>query len=177
MTTPKETWDLAGALLEGEPVDWSRFEQEGSTRPRPLIASLQSLAGLAAAGSSRHPQYGTSAPPPNSYLPALTVAAIAAVHILIFGLLITLADTTGAGLFSLLAFGFYWYMPFEAYYSAKKRKLSREGIELESPIDRLHRQLGIDTDKQLYGGVALIVDVASLIRSSRQLADESAIYS
>jgi two-component system chemotaxis sensor kinase CheA len=27
------------------------------------------------------------------------------------------------------------------------------------------------------GGVALIVDVASLIRSSRQLADESAIYS
>lgn len=90
----------------------------------------------------------------------------AAVHILIFGLLITLADNTGAGLFGLMAFGFYWYMPFESYYAAKKRKLKREGIELDSPIDRLHRQLGIDTDKQLYGGVALIVAGGLLLLSN-----------
>jgi hypothetical protein len=78
----------------------------------------------------------------------------AAVHVLIFGLLITLSANTGAGLFGLMAFAFYWYMPFEAYYTAKKRKLKREGIELDSPIDRLHRQIGIDTDRHLYGGVA-----------------------
>ena len=81
----------------------------------------------------------------------------AAIHILIFGLLVTLADMQGAEVFGFLAFGFYWYMPFEAYYSAKKRKLRAEGIELDSPIDRLHRQLGIDKDKELYGGAALIV--------------------
>ena len=81
----------------------------------------------------------------------------AAIHVLIFGLLITLAEATGAELFGLMAFAFYWYMPFEAYYSAKKRKLKREGIELDSPIDRLHRQLGIEKDGDLYGGVSLIV--------------------
>ena len=90
----------------------------------------------------------------------------AAVHILIFGLLITLGDSVNGGLFPMLAFGFYWYMPFEAYYTAKKRKLRQEGIELDSPIDRLHRQLGIDKDKELYGGAALIVAGALLLLSN-----------
>src|SRR5262245_21817590 len=52
----------------------------------------------------------------------------AALHIVVFGLLISIVDS-GAGfaepLFGFLAFGFYVYMPFEAYYTAKKRKLTR----------------------------------------------------
>ena len=90
----------------------------------------------------------------------------AGVHILIFGLLISLAGLPGASLFSLLAFGFFWYMPFEAYYTAKKRKLRQQGIELDSPIDRLHRQLGIDKQKELYGGVALVIAGALLLLSN-----------
>src|SRR5512134_2962873 len=43
----------------------------------------------------------------------------AALHLLVFGTLVTLADSVGRHgetLFSLLAFGFYVYMPFEAYF-------------------------------------------------------------
>jgi hypothetical protein len=81
----------------------------------------------------------------------------AAIHILIFGLLITLGDATNADMLGLMAFAFYAYMPFEAYYTAKKRKLQMQGIDLDSPIDQLHRQLGIDKDKELFGGVGLII--------------------
>src|SRR5262249_14097301 len=38
----------------------------------------------------------------------------AAVHILIFGTLLSLADATGAALFGLASAAFYFYMPFEA---------------------------------------------------------------
>jgi hypothetical protein len=48
-------------------------------------------------------------------------------------------------------------MPFEAYYTAKKRRLRAEGIELETPIDRMQRQLGASKDKELWGGIALVV--------------------
>src|SRR5262245_56618735 len=44
----------------------------------------------------------------------------AAFYILIFGTLVSRADATGAALFHLAAVAFYFYMPFEAYYSAKK---------------------------------------------------------
>ena len=80
----------------------------------------------------------------------------AAVHVLIFGILISLS-ATGLPLFGLLIAAFYFYMPFEAYYTAKKRKLRTEGIELETPIDRLHQQLGGIEEKELWGGIALIV--------------------
>src|SRR5206468_2348797 len=62
----------------------------------------------------------------------------AAIHILIFGTLITIQDQFGfaEALFGLLIFGFYMYMPFEAYYTAKKRRLRTQGVELETPIDR-----------------------------------------
>jgi hypothetical protein len=95
----------------------------------------------------------------------------AAVHILIFGLLITLGDVTNAGMFVFMTFAFYWYMPFEAYYTAKKRKLGQLGIELDSPIDRLHRQLGIDKDKELFGGVALIAAGAVLLLANFEIFD------
>jgi hypothetical protein len=83
----------------------------------------------------------------------------AAVHILIFGFLISLGDLDGPfeGVFVLLGLGFYFYMPFEAYYTAKKRKLRSEGIELETPIDRLHEQIGEIQNRELWGGVALVV--------------------
>ncbi len=80
----------------------------------------------------------------------------AAIHILIFGTLVSLADATDAPLFGLSAAGFYFYMPFEAYYTAKKRKLGAEGIELETPIDRLQQQFGNVKDRELWGGIALV---------------------
>ena len=58
----------------------------------------------------------------------------AALHLLIFGTLVTAADHAGPGeaLFALLAFGFYVYMPFEAFYTTKKRKLARERESISS---------------------------------------------
>ena len=83
----------------------------------------------------------------------------AAVHVLIFGTLISLQDLTRAGqpLIGLLIAAFYCYMPFEAYYTAKKRKMRAEGIELETPIDRLQQQFGEAKDRDLWGGIALVV--------------------
>lgn len=81
----------------------------------------------------------------------------AAVHILIFGTLVSLADATDAALFSLASAAFYFYMPFEAYYTAKKRMLGTQGVTLETPIDRLQQQFGTIKDRELWGGVALIV--------------------
>lgn len=84
----------------------------------------------------------------------------AAVHLLIFGTLVTIADSVGGNadtLFGLLAFGFYAYMPFEAYYTAKKRKLAREGVNLITPFDQLNEQFGGIKNSELWGGIALIV--------------------
>jgi LiaI-LiaF-like transmembrane region len=83
----------------------------------------------------------------------------AALHLLIFGTLVTLADSSGPAetLFGLLAFGFYVYMPFEAFYTAKKRKLAREGINLITPFDQLNEQFGQIENSELWGGIALVV--------------------
>ncbi len=84
----------------------------------------------------------------------------AAIHVLIFGLLIQMQDALhggGEALLGLATAAFYFYMPFEAYYTAKKRKLAAEGVELETPIDRLHQQFGDMQHKELWGGVALVV--------------------
>jgi hypothetical protein len=83
----------------------------------------------------------------------------AALHLVIFATLVTLVDSVrGAGEFflGLLAFGFYVYMPFEAYYTAKKRKLAREGIDLVTPFDQLNDQFGQFGSLELWGGVALV---------------------
>jgi len=81
----------------------------------------------------------------------------AAIHILIFGTLVSVADATDAALFHLAAVAFYFYMPFEAYYTAKKRMLGAQGVTLETPIDRLQQQFGTIKDRELWGGIALIV--------------------
>ncbi len=81
----------------------------------------------------------------------------AAVHILIFGTLVSLADATDAALFGLASAAFYFYMPFEAYYTAKKRMLNAQGVMLETPIDRLQQQFGSMKDRELWGGIALVV--------------------
>ena len=81
----------------------------------------------------------------------------AAVHILIFGTLTSLAEATNASLFGLAAAAFYFYMPFEAYYTAKKRMLGAQGVMLETPIDRLQQQFGSVKDRELWGGIALVV--------------------
>jgi hypothetical protein len=84
----------------------------------------------------------------------------AAVHLLIFGTLFTLANSVfgpGVVFFNLMAFGFYVYMPFEAYFTAKKRKLAREGIDLVTPLDQFADQLRQFGNLELWGGIALVV--------------------
>jgi TM2 domain-containing membrane protein YozV len=82
----------------------------------------------------------------------------AAIHVLIFGTLISFAEFGPQPLVGLMIAAFVFYMPFEAYYTAKKRQLRAEqGIELETPIDRLQHQFGDVKDRELWGGVALIV--------------------
>jgi hypothetical protein len=83
----------------------------------------------------------------------------AAIHILIFGTLITIDNQIGFGeaIFGLLTLGFYMYMPFEAYYTAKKRRLKMQGIELETPIDRLQQKFDSVKERDLWGGIALVV--------------------
>src|SRR5437870_2694785 len=61
----------------------------------------------------------------------------AAIHVLIFGTLVSLADATDAAIFVMASFAFYFYMPLEAYYTAKKRMLSAQGVILKTTIDRL----------------------------------------
>jgi hypothetical protein len=48
-------------------------------------------------------------------------------------------------------------MPFEAYYTAKKRKLKAEGIDLETPFDQFNEQIASIKDREFWGGVLLIV--------------------
>src|SRR5262249_27143719 len=75
----------------------------------------------------------------------------AAFHILIFGTLVSLADATDAAIFVMAGFAFYFYMPFEAYYTSKKRMLGAQGIMLDTPIDRLQQQFGSIRDRELWG--------------------------
>jgi hypothetical protein len=83
----------------------------------------------------------------------------AAIHVLIFGTLVTIQGQLAFAdaLFGMLIFGFYMYMPFEAYYTAKKRRLRTQGIELETPIDRLQQQFSAVKERELWGGIALVV--------------------
>ena len=84
----------------------------------------------------------------------------ASLHLLIFGTLVTIVDSAGHNadaLFGFLAFGFYAYMPFEAFYTAKKRKLAREGINLITPFDQLNEQMGQFGGMELWGGIALVL--------------------
>jgi hypothetical protein len=80
----------------------------------------------------------------------------AAVHVLIFGTLVSLLGLP-TPLMAMMTFAFYWYMPFEAYYTAKKRKYQADGIELETPIDRLQQQFSSMKERELWGGIALVI--------------------
>jgi len=83
----------------------------------------------------------------------------AALHLMIFATLVTLVDSATRStetVLGFLAFGFFCYMPFEAYFTAKKRKMAREGIELTTPFDQLVEKFGISKDKELWGGVTLV---------------------
>jgi len=83
----------------------------------------------------------------------------AAIHVLIFGTLVSLhaATTVGRPLLGLMNAAFYFYMPFEAYYTAKKRMMKAEGVDLETPIDRLQQEFEHVEHRDLWGGVLLIV--------------------
>jgi hypothetical protein len=102
----------------------------------------------------------------------------AAIHILVFGILVSIAsveDSRAAGpLFTMLSIGFYFYMAFEAYYTAKKFKLRSEGIELETPFDRFNQQFEAVRNKEIWGagflivmGVLFLLDNFDVIRMDR----------
>jgi TM2 domain-containing membrane protein YozV len=99
----------------------------------------------------------------------------AAVHLLIFGILTSLNRVALQPLIGMFVFGFIVYMPFEAYYTAKKRQLRAEGIELETPIDRLQQQFGGMEDKHLWGGIALIIVGALFLLGNLDLFDLSRV--
>jgi len=122
----------------------------------------------AASGSSSTTQKAGGASPEAAFILGLIpgVGAIynaeffkAAIHLVIFAFLVSLADNThgpGSGFLHFMAFGFYVYMPFEAFYTAKKRKLALQGIDLETPFDRLNEQLGEFHNRELWGGLILV---------------------
>ncbi len=59
------------------------------------------------------------------------------VHVVITGLLISIVDTGAAGLeplFGLLIAGWWFYMPFEAYHTAKKRRLGEKVDEFSGLV-------------------------------------------
>lgn len=96
----------------------------------------------------------------------------ALLHLLIFATLVSLANGTGSAgetLFTLLALAFYVYMPFEAYYTSKKRKLAREGITLVTPFDQFNEQLGHSGGVELWGGIALVAMGALFLLSNFNL--------
>jgi hypothetical protein len=90
----------------------------------------------------------------------------AAIHVLIFAMLTSLPMV-------LLAIAFYFYMPFEAYYTAKKRKLASKGISVVTPIDRFYEQFQEHTggikDKEFWGGLGLILLGALYLLNSYDL--------
>ena len=84
----------------------------------------------------------------------------AAIHVLVFALLVQFNNAThGAAqpLMGLATAAFYFYMAFDAYYTAKKRLYSGQGVQLETPIDRLQQQFEDMPHKELWGGVALVL--------------------
>lgn len=58
------------------------------------------------------------------------------VHVFVFGLLLTLADSashdSGHALLALMASGFYFYMPFEAYHTARRQQMGLPVDEFSS---------------------------------------------
>jgi hypothetical protein len=63
------------------------------------------------------------------------------IHVLIFGSLISLADSHQVAglnpLFGIMAGAFYLYMPLEAYHTARKRILALRGIQVVTPFERM----------------------------------------
>jgi hypothetical protein len=101
----------------------------------------------------------------------------AAIHVLIFGTLVSLHDlsTVGKPLLGLMTAAFYFYMPFEAYYTAKKRIMRAEGVDLETPIDRLETEFEGVRHRELWGGVLLIVVGALFLLGNLNVFDIAAV--
>lgn len=162
-----EVEQTAFCIKCGKPLCPPCIRQIGaSVYCEPCLA--ENLSGKTASSKSTQQQSGGSSPEAAFVLGLIpAVGAIynaeffkAAIHMVIFGFLVTLADNAhgpGNALLSFSAFGFWAYMPFEAYYTAKKRKLALEGINLETPFDRLNDQLGEFHNKELWGGIVLVM--------------------
>jgi hypothetical protein len=83
-------------------------------------------------------------------------------HVLIFGSLVSLANSPEVGafgpMFVILAIVFYLYMPLEAYHTSKKRTLALRGIIFISPFERIQfSDLWVGSLAVLFGSVFLII--------------------
>jgi hypothetical protein len=78
MRRARDTWEVAGALVDGDPVDWSRVGSPRSPRQASIIRSLQSLSTLGPVGAAAH---GPGSYEPAGW-PAVAILGIAAAQIL-----------------------------------------------------------------------------------------------
>jgi cell wall-active antibiotic response 4TMS protein YvqF len=82
------------------------------------------------------------------------------VHVMIFGLLISIASSTGLDslqpMFILFIFAFYFYMPIEAFHTAKRRLLESQGLLDVIPPDRRREGLWAGLALTLMGGLLFL---------------------
>lgn len=82
-------------------------------------------------------------------------------HVMIFGLLISIASGPGPGslepMFTLLAVAFYFYMPIEAFHTAKRRLLESQGLlEVAPAADPQRESLWTGLVLTLMGGLLFL---------------------
>ncbi len=92
------------------------------------------------------------------------------VHVVIFGLLISMIDTPAGHeampLFPLLLTVFYFYMPFEAYHTARKRQLGQPVDEFSSvfPLKRYRPGFPVGPVVLIAVGVLFLMNTMGLLR-------------
>ena len=66
------------------------------------------------------------------------------IHVMIFGLLISIANSPGLGslepMFTLLTVAFYFYMPLEAFHTAKRKLLESQGLLVVAQVSDPKRE-------------------------------------
>jgi hypothetical protein len=93
-------------------------------------------------------------------------------HAVVFGLLITLCDSAHGpadALFGMLIGAFYFYMPFEAYHTARKRQLGLPVDEWSSLIvaDRFGSRTAIGPALLIIFGVLFLLDSLNILSLSQ----------
>jgi hypothetical protein len=108
------------------------FSQNSSPLPRPLGASVPGTEPMCSPGTAFALGLipGVGAICNGEYLKAL-------VHVLIFGFLVSLAGSSKVGsfepLFGIMTAAFFFYMPLQAFHTAKRNALRAAGFQVKDP--------------------------------------------